>query len=157
MTTSRSRSTPRGCDARRSRGGARRLAGLALVLAVGGACEPQLTLVLVRAEDLAATPPYVELLVRQLDEGQADQFGPFDVHAFPDEQLAPVPPGSPFYVDVIGCQTGVAEECADPSSFVARGCSDVLTLERASALRVEIEVHSAAEGASVCPPDTSGS
>lgn len=126
------------------------LLGGSLMLA---ACQPQLTLVLVRAEDLAATPPYVKLLVRQLDETQADVFGPFEVHSFPDEQLAPVPPGSAFYVDVIGCQTGAAEECEETSSFVARGCTDIVTLERNSAAVLEIEVHSAAAGADLCPPD----
>ncbi len=129
----------------------------ALAALSAAACQPQLTLVLVRAEDLAATPPFVKLLIRQLDEDQADVFGPFEVHSFPDEQLAPVPPGSPFYVDVVGCQTGAAEECADTTSFVARGCSDVLTLERDSAVVVEIQVHSAATGDDLCPPDAPGS
>ncbi|OGQ19155.1 MAG: hypothetical protein A2138_26850 [Deltaproteobacteria bacterium RBG_16_71_12] len=135
------------------------LAALACALAAlsAAACQPQLTLVLVRAEDLAATPPFVKLLIRQLDERQADVFGPFEVHSFPDEQLAPVPPGSPFYVDVIGCQTGAAEECAETTSFVARGCSDVLTLEKDSAVVVEIQVHSAATGADLCPPEAPGS
>lgn len=150
MRTSRSPSTPRAC---RSVGAV----AVGALLALGVACQPQLTLVLVRADDLAATPPFVKLLIRQLDEQQADQFGPFSVRAFPDEQLAPVPPGSPFYIDVIGCQTGRAEECEDPASFVARGCSDILTLERDSSERVEILVHSAAEGAALCPPDTGGS
>ena len=132
---------------------------VALLLGATGlapACQPQLTLVLVRAEDLAATPPFVKLLIRQLDETQADVFGPFEVHAFPDEQLAPVPPGSQFFIDVVGCQTGAAAECEDTASFVARGCSDILTLERDSAEQVEIEVHSAAQGATLCPPDIPG-
>lgn len=150
MRTSRSPSTPRVCE------GARLGLLATVVLALASGCQPQLTLVLVRADDLAATPPFVKLLIRQLDEPQADQFGPFAVRAFPDEQLAPVPPGSPFYIDVIGCQTGAAEECADTDSFVARGCSDVLTLERDSAAEIEIDVHGAAEGALICPPDTAG-
>lgn len=150
MTTSRSPSTPRACEP-----GARALLA-GLTLAVASACQPQLTLTLVRADDLAATPPYVKLLIRQLDEPQADQFGPFAVRAFPDEQLAPVPPGSPFYIDVIGCQTGEAAECEDPSSFVARGCTAVISLERDSAEVVEVQVHGAAEGDALCPPETEG-
>ncbi|MBI1949549.1 MAG: hypothetical protein HYS27_27935 [Deltaproteobacteria bacterium] len=132
----------------------RAVALVCMVAALGaGACQPQLTLVLVRADDLAATPPYVKLLIREIAETQADVFGPFEVHSFPDEQLAPVPPGSPFYVDVIGCQTGAAAECEQATSYVARGCSGVITLERDSAVELEIQVHSAAEGATICPPD----
>lgn len=151
MTTSRSQSTPRACER------VVRALLASLALAGGAACQPQLTLSLVRADDLAATPPYVKLLIRQLDEPQADQFGPFAVRAFPDEQLAAVPPGSPFFVDVIGCQTGEGAECEDPSSFVARGCTAVITLERDSAEVVEVQVHGAAEGDALCPPEAAGS
>lgn len=127
---------------------------IALALCAAG-CGPQLTLVLVRAGDLNATPPYVKLLIRQIDEAQPDVFGPFDVRTFPDEQVAPVPPDSPFYIDVIGCQTDASEECQDATSFVARGCTDVLTLGRDSEVVVEVQVHSAAEGATICPPEVS--
>ena len=162
MTASRSASTARACDTGRGRATRTAAATLLLVASalssavLGAACQPQLTIVLVRAEDLAATPPYVKLLIRQLDETQADVFGPFAVRAFPDEQLAPVPPGARFYIDVIGCQTGAAAECEDTASYVARGCTGILTLERDSAETVEIDVHSAAEGATLCPPDPSG-
>ncbi len=149
MKASRSRSTRRACNWARAL--VRGLGAAAVLLAAG--CQPQLTLVLVRASDLNATPPFVKLLIRQLDEQQPDVFGPFDVRTVPDEQLAPVPPESRFYIDVIGCQTDAAEECQATTSFVARGCTDVMTLERDSVVEVEVQMHSAAEGATICPPD----
>lgn len=149
MRASRSPSTRRVCSGVRACWlGLGALAALAAT-----ACQPQLTLVLVRASDLNATPPFVKLLIRQLDEQQPDVFGPFDVRTFPDEQLAPVPPESAFYIDVIGCQTDAAEECQETTSFVARGCTDIMTLQRDSVVEVEVQMHSAAEGATICPPD----
>lgn len=130
------------------------LALLSAALAAG--CGPQLEIVLVKAPDLAASPPFVKFQVHELDDAEPAEFGPFSTSAIPDEQFAPVVPGTVFYIDVIGCQQAEPEECAEPDRFVARGCTELFSLERDEVKRVVIEVHGAAEGAALCPPASPG-
>lgn len=128
------------------------LFALSGTLFVVAGCAPQLEIVLVKAPDLPASPPFVKFQVHERDKAEPAEFGPFSTGAIPDEQFAPVVPGTPFFIDVVGCQQAEPAECVEPERFVARGCSDFLSLQRDEARNVVIEVHGAAEGAALCPP-----
>jgi hypothetical protein len=122
-------------------------------VAGAAACEPQLRIVLVKADDLEVPPEFVKFQMRELDAEKAQEFGPFSAAGIPDDNFTPLEPGTPFYIDVIGCQTGKAEECAAPVSFVARGCTAFISIGRDDPPREErIEVHRADVGAESCPP-----
>ena len=118
----------------------------------GAGCQPQLEIVLVRAADLEGRPTFVKFQVGQRGQEGVAEFGPFDVDAIPDEQFAPVTPGTEFFIDVIGCPDGDAANCRDAANFTARGCTPFMTLGRDEVTTVTIEVHNAPAGDVLCPP-----
>jgi hypothetical protein len=127
-------------------------AAIALLLVAG--CEPQLEIVLVRAATLEVSPPFVKFQMWRLGDTEPDEQGPFAIRAIPDELFTAIEPDTFFYIDVIGCQTDVVEECVEPERFVARGCSAYLSLAREEPLKsVTIELQPPLDGALVCPPE----
>ena len=142
---------------RDSRGASTPLASralLALVAAVAAsACQPQVEIVLVRAAGFDATPEFVKFQVKERGAPAAGEFGPFDLDAIPDEQFAPVVPGTEFYIDVIGCPAPEPENCVEPGSFNARGCTPTfISIGKDEVKSIEIVIDNAVNGDAICPP-----
>lgn len=121
-----------------------------------GACAPQLVITLEKDPALTQAPGFVK--IQMGERGQApevSEFGPFDTAAIPDDQFAPIVPGTEFFIDVIGCNEGDAEKCNEPAEFNARGCTPYISLGRDEVSReVIIIVKGAVEGDAECPPPT---
>ena len=129
-----------------------RFSELALV-ALAASCQPQVEVILVRAEGFAGTPEFVKFQVKERGANTVEEFGPFDLDAIPDEQFAPIVPGTEFYIDVIGCPQPEPENCVDPGSFNARGCTPTfISLGKDEVRSVEIVMNDSVAGDAICPP-----
>lgn len=142
----------KGSRGRSTRRGSRTLCALSALGALG--CQPQLEVVLVRAPGFVGNFEFVKFQVKERGAEAAQEFGPFDFNAIPDEQFAPVVPNTEFYIDVIGCQESAPEDCADPLTFNARGCTQTfITLGKDETKTVEIVMDNAVNGDVLCPPE----
>ncbi len=127
----------------------------ALLLAVAlTGCAPQLEIELVKDPALGQVPGFVKFQMGRRDRvnNEVAEFGPFDTNAIPDEQFAPIEPDIEFFIDVIGCNSGVAAECAENGQFNARGCTGFISLARDEVRTERIVVKGAVEGDAECPP-----
>lgn len=148
MTVSHGASTRRGFN-----GSAMCALGVALGVALGAACQPQVEIILVRAAGFEATPEFVKFQVKQRGVDGVDEFGPFDLDAIPDEQFAPVAPGTEFSIDVIGCPAPEPQDCVEPGSFNARGCTPTfISVGKDEVKSIEIAIDNAVNGDAICPP-----
>ncbi len=129
--------------------------GLALVVvACAAGCagaDAEATVLLLRDE--AATFSGVSALyVEVAEEGQTPEaFGPFEIDAAEGETLnALVTPGTPFFVDVLGC---AAVDACDRADSIAHGCSTIEQLASGTTDNiVRVVMHDAAVGHALCPP-----
>lgn len=139
---------------RDSRGASIRHAFELVALALlSGACQPQVEIILVRAPGFEATPEFVKFQVKERAAPAAKEFGPFDLDAIPDEQFAPVVPGTEFYIDVIGCPAPEPENCVEAGSFNARGCTPTfISVAKDEVKSIEIAIDNAVNGDAICPP-----
>ena len=124
---------------------------IAVALATSSSCGAQLTIALVRANDLAETPPFVKLLFAT-SQGTQPESGPYPTAQIPREQFEPIPPGTRFFIDVIGCRTADPLQCVLPQTFVARGCTEVIAIDKRDNQIADITLHTPEIGARNCPP-----
>ena len=128
-----------------------RLLGLSAAVVLGAAaCGPQVQIILVKGEDLEATPEFVRFEFADLTTNELERFGPYATAGLPGEEFAEVAPDHTFLISVIGCKTSVEDECLAPDTYLAHGCSGEEKLARGEAKTLEITVHSADTGAREC-------
>ena len=115
------------------------------------ACEPQVNIAIVRAEDLGELPiGFVRFVFRPagLDPVQR---GPFSIAGIPGDDFAEVPPDTEFSVDVIGCKELDGTQCETEDTFIARGCAGGFIRGRDEALSITVELHAVNVGNELCP------
>jgi hypothetical protein len=115
-------------------------------------CDPQVTIAVVRADDLDAAFPidFVRFVFRPAGKDAIEK-GPFSVAGIPGGDFAEVPPDTEFSVDVIGCKELDGAACETENTFIARGCAGGFTRGRDDALSITIEMHPANVGNAACP------
>ena len=115
-----------------------------------GACAPEVTVTVVRADDLdAAFPIDVIAMVFRLNGALSDPLlvDPFPINA-PPSAYVEVPPDTPFSVDVLGCGDN---GCTSEGQLDARGCADGFQLARGEVKTLTIELHKVDIGNDACP------
>lgn len=126
-----------------------------LVVAAGG-CAPEVTVAVVRADDLEAIFPIdVIAMVFRLNGSLDDPLlvEPFSISAPPSDYVE-VPPDTPFSVDVLGCGDN---GCTSEGQLDARGCADGFELARGEVKTLTIELHKVDIGNGLCPAEDPGS
>lgn len=129
---------------------ARSLVAAVVVSAVCGACAPEVTVTVVRADDLdAAFPIDIIAMVFRLNGQLSDPLlvDPFPINA-PPSSYVEVPPDTPFSVDVLGCGDN---GCTSEGQLDARGCADGFQLARGEVKTLTIELHKVDIGNDACP------
>jgi hypothetical protein len=126
-----------------------------LVALVSSGCGSQLTIHLEGAKDLnGGEPAFVKIDVEKASDTKPTDFGPFAFGTIPGGNFAEVPPGTKFYIDIIGCPGPSKTDCPDnqPDTFIARGCTTYFTLNKDDGQDITIIVHDPTDGAKICPP-----
>ena len=126
------------------------VAGVVVVAALP-ACDPQVTITIVRGDDLGELPiDFVRFVFRPAGADPIEA-GPFAVAGVPGGDFAEVPPDTVFSVDVIACKELDPQACLTENTFIARGCAGGFTRGRDDALSISIELRPANVGNAQCP------
>ena len=125
--------------------------GAVLVLGLAAGCEPQVTIVIERGDDLGELPVgFLRFVFRPAGADPIEK-GPFPLAGISGGDFAEVPPDTEFSVDVIGCKELDAAACVTENTFIARGCAGGFRRSREESLSIRVELRPANIGNAQCP------